>query len=92
MDDSIRLEIRYCAGQSGKGFAPLADSYDLWLDPGMTDVACGVRTVEALRCSADAVLPREHADQPCCQRRRVLSTSETGADSGSAFLLAGLRG
>jgi hypothetical protein len=22
-----------------KGFAPLADSYDLWLDPGMTDVA-----------------------------------------------------
>jgi hypothetical protein len=32
------------------------DSYDLWLDPGMTNVSCGVRTVEALRCSDNAVL------------------------------------
>jgi len=32
-------EMRGCGGQLSKGFAPLADSYDLWLDPGMTDVA-----------------------------------------------------
>lgn len=35
------------------------DSYDLWLDPGMKDVSGGVRIVEALRCSADAMLSRK---------------------------------
>ena len=35
------------------------DSYDLWLDPGMKDVAAGIRIVEALRCSADAMLSRK---------------------------------
>ncbi len=39
------------------------DSYDLWLDPGMTERGRGVRVVEALRCPADAMLSREHADQ-----------------------------
>ena len=44
------------------------DCYDLWLDPGMTECGCGVRTVEALRCPVDAVLSREHADQSCGER------------------------
>jgi putative SOS response-associated peptidase YedK len=39
------------------------ESYDLWLDPWMKDSCYGVRTVEALRSSADALLPREHSDQ-----------------------------
>ena len=40
------------------------DSYDLWLDPGMTDVAAASEPVEALRRPAHAVLSGEHADQP----------------------------
>jgi putative SOS response-associated peptidase YedK len=37
------------------------DSYDLWLDPGMQNVGCGIRSTEALRCPADAVLSGEHS-------------------------------
>ena len=48
---------------------------------------CGVRTVEALRCSADAVLSHKHADQPRGERRRgVLRTS--GASPARAVLAA----
>jgi len=48
------------------------DSYDLWLDPGMRDVGAASETVEALRCSADAVLCGEQSgnhmanDDPEC--------------------------
>jgi putative SOS response-associated peptidase YedK len=41
---------------------------ELWLDPGMRDVAAASDLAEALRCSADAVLSREHADQPRGER------------------------
>jgi hypothetical protein len=37
------------------------DRYDLWLDPGMQDVA------EALRSPDDAMLSREHSDQFRCE-------------------------
>jgi len=40
------------------------DSYDLWLDPGMRAAGRGVRSAEALRRPADAVLSRERPDQP----------------------------
>jgi hypothetical protein len=39
------------------------DAYELWLDPGLRNVGCGVRTVEAFRCPADAPLSCEHSDQ-----------------------------
>jgi putative SOS response-associated peptidase YedK len=38
------------------------DNYDLWLDPGDEGRGCGIRTVEALQCTADAMLSREHPD------------------------------
>ena len=65
------------------------DDHDLWLDPGMQNVAAVVRTAEALRCSADAVLPDQHANQPCSERRRgMLRTGGTRPDSDSAFFVA----
>ena len=33
------------------------DSYDLWLDSGMRDVKAAAEAVEAVRRSADALLP-----------------------------------
>jgi hypothetical protein len=39
------------------------DGYDLWFDPGMTNVAAASELLEAFRCPADAALSREHADQ-----------------------------
>ena len=44
------------------------DSYDLWLDPGMTDVAGRLGTAEALRCSFDAELSGQQSSQPCGER------------------------
>jgi hypothetical protein len=38
------------------------DCYDLWLDPGMSDMSGADRFSEALRFSADAVLSRERSD------------------------------
>ena len=49
----------------------------------------GVRVVETLRRTADAVLPGEHADQPCGERRRgMLTTCGIRTDSESAILVA----
>ena len=59
---------------------------------------CGVRTLETLRCPADAVLSREHADQSRGKRRRgMFRTRGTRTDSELAvlvtdFLLIGLHG
>jgi putative SOS response-associated peptidase YedK len=39
------------------------DGYDLWLDPGMRDAGAASELLKPFRCSADAVLSREHADQ-----------------------------
>jgi hypothetical protein len=39
-------------------------AYELWLDPGMPEHGGGVRTVEALRRPADALLSSEPPDQP----------------------------
>src|ERR1035441_3567047 len=51
---------------------------------------CGVRPVEALRRSADAVLSEQHAGQPRGERRRgMLRTRGPRPDSKSTFLVAG---
>src|ERR1700722_11954491 len=42
---------------------------------GNAERSFGLRPVEALRCPADAELPREHADQPCGERRRGMLTT-----------------
>jgi hypothetical protein len=68
MDDSIGREIRECAGQSGKGFAPLADSYDLWLDPGTQ----GARGVIFLTVSATGI------SVPDAQTRRLSQEDQPG--------------
>jgi hypothetical protein len=48
----------------------------------------GVGTLEALRCSADAVLPDQHSDQPRGERRRrMLRARATRRDSESSLLL-----
>jgi len=39
------------------------DSFDLWLDPGMQNLAGGVLPAEAPRCPADALLSSEQSDQ-----------------------------
>ncbi len=41
------------------------DAYDLWLDPGMTNVAAASELLKPFEGPADAVLSREHADQFC---------------------------
>ncbi|HMK31141.1 MAG TPA: SOS response-associated peptidase [Terriglobales bacterium] len=43
------------------------DSYELWLDPGMTNVQV-ISDVLKPRSAVHAVLPGEHADQPCGKR------------------------
>ena len=49
---------------------------------------CGVGAVEALRCTADAILCRKHADQPRGERRRgMFSTRGIRTDSESAILI-----
>jgi len=45
------------------------DDYDLWLDPGTERRGSDLGIAEALRCAADALLPREHANQSCGERR-----------------------
>jgi putative SOS response-associated peptidase YedK len=43
------------------------DSYDLWLDPGMTKCRGGIGNVEAFRCPTDEVLSGKHSYQLCRQ-------------------------
>ena len=45
------------------------DNYDLWLDPGMQNVAAASDLLKSLRRPPDEVLSGEHSDQPCCERR-----------------------
>src|ERR1039458_9134822 len=55
--------------------------------------ACGVRTLEALRCPLDAVLSREHTDQSRGERRRgMLLARGTRPASESTLFVAGVWG
>jgi len=66
------------------------DSYDLWLDPGMKDVAAASELLKPYDAGPDAMLSRGQAGQQHGERRRsLLCTSGTRADSESAFHLDG---
>jgi putative SOS response-associated peptidase YedK len=81
VSDSIRREFWIQGGPPSKGFGPVEtstvhdrmpailnpDGYDLRLDPGMTNVAAASELFKPYRCSAEAVLSREHAGQPCSE-------------------------
>ena len=44
------------------------DDYDVWLDPGMQNVAAISELLKPYDASADAVLSGQHADQPRGER------------------------
>jgi putative SOS response-associated peptidase YedK len=46
------------------------DSYDLWLDPGMQNVAEASELLKPFDARLMSVLSGEHADQPRGKRRR----------------------
>jgi hypothetical protein len=65
------------------------DAYDPVARPRNDECDCCVRTVEALRCPADALLSGEHGGQQCGERRRrMLRSDGTIRDSGSTILIA----
>jgi len=62
------------------------DSFDLWLDPGMRDVAAASELLKPYDARLIAVLSRQHANQPRGERRRsLLRARGTRPDSESSL-------